>query len=492
MLLLFQGAREKSPISCLGSILYCIDNVPMGFKAEHLRDMVLEAIVETPYAWFNDLKKHLRKSPKSFKTICRMIGKGVRMQNHIDFLVAATRVVLDIPILLVKPQYEIDEEGRYNMFFQEEYCLNSDASLNPGDFKIKLVYNGVDHYAPFFEKETALLISKGEPALVQLANAFYSLKEISPLIPKGCSLRRGYNKLQTQLKFCFNLGSTANFKTGYMDVLQSANAPIPLDDPLAVPTTRRRKSETVSSAAAATAPSTASTSQVAKDDVFDPSVNYGVTPPVLTFPDGIIPQTKFGFDVMPHRRDTYMLPTQCPCGKFFVSVENLELHQTGDHVDDAYNCSWTVAFGDIEGQCEEEFKRKDRMWRHFRKVHQHRFLHYCDFRNCAFGSDERWAVLAHMEKEHFVQVAKKCGDCSKIFHQKHEAKSHALVCGDKSAKPLACPHCNKTFRNPGQHRRHVRQHTDPSAFFYCDRCGKKFTNVTGKLNHMKNVDCAPV
>ena len=68
--------------------------------------------------------------------------------------------------------------------FDVEYCIPEDRNIPIEDFKIQLVYNGWNHFTPFFPQCVAEIIRKGEPLLRKISHALDGLKQLSQLVPK--------------------------------------------------------------------------------------------------------------------------------------------------------------------------------------------------------------------------------------------------------------------------------------------------------------------
>ena len=72
------------------------------------------------------------------------------MKAGIFFYVAAARLVLGEPILLIRPTEHISGTSMPYYTFDVEYCIPEDRNIPIEDFKFRLVYNGWNHFTPFF------------------------------------------------------------------------------------------------------------------------------------------------------------------------------------------------------------------------------------------------------------------------------------------------------------------------------------------------------
>ena len=72
------------------------------------------------------------------------------MKAGIFFSVSAAQLVLGEPILLICPTEHISGTSTPYYTFDVEYCIPEDQNIPIEDFKIWLVYNGWNHFTPFF------------------------------------------------------------------------------------------------------------------------------------------------------------------------------------------------------------------------------------------------------------------------------------------------------------------------------------------------------
>ena len=70
-------------------------------------------------------------------------------------------MLIQKPIMLIKPKQVKLTGGRVHYDFFQEYLLQSDHNLQNKDFKIRLIFNAVNHYAPFHPKESGDVINSG-------------------------------------------------------------------------------------------------------------------------------------------------------------------------------------------------------------------------------------------------------------------------------------------------------------------------------------------
>ena len=137
-------------LSSYQSVLFCLDNVPVTYSKEQLRDAVVELLVTQPRKCVTELKAHLQKTTWSYKQLVLELIEGKEMKAAIFFYVTAAQLVLGEPILLIHPTEHISGTSMPYYTFEHEYCIPEDQNIPIQDFRIRLVYNGWNHFTPFF------------------------------------------------------------------------------------------------------------------------------------------------------------------------------------------------------------------------------------------------------------------------------------------------------------------------------------------------------
>ena len=161
---LVYGASRESNSSSLQSVMTCIDNVPDDYPFKFVTRALLHKLVTDWKSMSRVLKRHLDKSKHSYQKLVLDLSKDEKMNAATDFYVAGLRVLYDIPILLVQPHKITHPSGETDYVFKEEYCIDGDEILNPSDFRIRLLFNGLNHYTLFYPAEIADIINDGHPA----------------------------------------------------------------------------------------------------------------------------------------------------------------------------------------------------------------------------------------------------------------------------------------------------------------------------------------
>ena len=130
------GAKYESPLSCFVSLLKCIDNVPAHYRVEDFACEVLQLLVNTPEACAKELRPHLHKTTRSYKKLILDLANEEEMNMACDFYLGAASMLIQKPIMLIKPKQVKLAGGRVHYEFFQEYLLESDHNLQDKDFKI--------------------------------------------------------------------------------------------------------------------------------------------------------------------------------------------------------------------------------------------------------------------------------------------------------------------------------------------------------------------
>lgn len=99
--------------------------------------------------------------------------------------------------------------------------------------------------------------------------------------------------------------------------------------------------------------------------------------------------------------------------------------------------------------CDQYFPTRDMEFEHA-KVHESKWLHYCD-------------------------------DCEREFDSYKAKRAHNVTCVDK----LMCKHCDMVLESKGKKRQHEQKHCDEAHGQICDLCGEKFKSYNTLDQHVK-------
>ena len=192
---------KVNSLSSFQSVLFCLDNVPETYGKEQLKDAVVELLVTNPSKCVEELKCHLQKTTCSYRELVLDLIAQKEMKAGIFFYVAAARLVLGEPILLIRPREHTSGTSTPYYTFDVEYCIPEDRNIPIQDIKIRLLYNGWNHFTPFFPQCVAEIIRKGQPMLKKVAKALEGLKQLSELVPQK-SLEKWTAKYDRTFRSC--------------------------------------------------------------------------------------------------------------------------------------------------------------------------------------------------------------------------------------------------------------------------------------------------
>ena len=182
------GARQAGPYVAYTSLLTCIDNVPGHYKVEDFSREVFESLVSTPDYYCDKLQRHLDKTERSYQRLVLDLAAGAHMNAACDFYLGAASLHLDMPIMLIKPKQRTDRRGMVHYEFYQEFLFPEDKDRSLKEFKIRLVYNGVNYYAPFYSKELAEVILDGDPVMAQIQRSYQDVKNLANRLPQNTQI----------------------------------------------------------------------------------------------------------------------------------------------------------------------------------------------------------------------------------------------------------------------------------------------------------------
>ena len=289
------------------------------------------------------------------------------------------------------------------------------------------------------------------------------MKQIIGKVPTKAKINGALQQMSIHLRAAAQIAETVRFECGVGDTTPVSQLPVPLQTGATEPILRKCK----------TADETAETAEG------EPAPKCHTD----------------GFDC----KDTELMPRQCHCGKVFDTSNNLKHHITVIHKNNNWSCSgeWEYDDGSIEPClqiCSDQFA----LWKHFRTLHQGRYLYYCDIAGCDYGCDQKTEIPKHKLQKHNKKPQKDdpaivCNNCKKVVSQKGKYELHAKICGKPATRPFACGKCVKTFRDRDQLRIHTKQDHpskagDRSGFYKWQECGKEYRSISAHRHHMKKHD----
>ena len=155
------ATSKVNSLSSFKSVLFCLDNVPETYgkrtvKRRHSRIIGDKAKQMCRRVEMSSAKDNTLLPGISFDLIAQK-----EMKAGIFFYVAAARLVLGEPILLIRPTEHTSGTSTPYYTFDVEYCIPEDRNIPIQDIKIRLLYNGWNHFTPFFPQRVAEIIRKG-------------------------------------------------------------------------------------------------------------------------------------------------------------------------------------------------------------------------------------------------------------------------------------------------------------------------------------------
>ena len=130
------GAKNESALSSFVSLPKCIDNVPAHYRVEDFAHEVLQLLVNTLEACAKELKAHLHKTTRLYKKLILDLANEDDMNAACDFYLGAASMLIEKPIMLIKPKQVKLAGGCVKYEFFQEYFLESNRNLQDKDFKI--------------------------------------------------------------------------------------------------------------------------------------------------------------------------------------------------------------------------------------------------------------------------------------------------------------------------------------------------------------------
>ena len=117
---------------------------------------------------------------------------------------------------------------------------------------------------------------------------------------------------------------------------------------------------------------------------------------------------------------------QCHCGEAYADDIALKRHIKVVHRNNYWPCSGEWVWDDgTESHCPQVCRDKFSLWKHFQTQHQDQYLHYCLVDSCNWGTDEKTALLQHIQNIHkrkpvadVVSQQIKCPNARSVFHRK--------------------------------------------------------------------------
>ena len=259
------------------------------------------------------------------------------MNAACHFYLGTALLFLDMPIMLIKPKQRMDRWGVVHYEFYQEYLFPEDEQRAKMDFKIHLVYNGINYYAPFYAEELADLITEGDPVMLQIQQSHQDVKSIISRLPKNTQINGVMQQIAVHMRASVLIAGSVCFQSGIGDTSTVSQLPFPVNTGvLKDPVTCKRKA-------------TATTTTVSQQPGTSSQPATGPTPAKVANVSLI------GSD----HTDIDFMPNQCHCGQAFDSQADVKRHVKVVHRNEYWGCSGEWVWDDgTESHCPKVCKDK--------------------------------------------------------------------------------------------------------------------------------------
>ena len=494
-----QGATKKTSLSLFENILHQLDNLPEWYTARHLKRQVLNYAVQNRSFLIEEFPQHLEKTNKSYyKIIEDLCIEKNAIGYAADFLIAVCRLVLQIPIVIIRP-YAVKYQGpgskgrtrsttSTDYYCKQVFLCEADKKLEvPRDVPIVLVHNGIDFYAPARLIPIAVVKAKADLTIAKMEKAHKMAEEVVGLSPGKTDMRAAWSQVSVHLGAAIQIAKSADATLGTADVTTPATMPLPVfPAPGPRPFRKRRRRPSATSTTVSTAGEGEQTEEGAVGS--DPNVAEGEAEGGEGDQPESAPKKKRLDDDPWWWQDCNLNDLQCCCGLQYNTKDELTVHMSNMHVNNTWRCSAMVKDKDDpskSNQCPHKFSIKSNCWKHYREKHENRHNFYCEVRDCAemYGCDEEARVKWHQWKKHQIPTDIRCKKCDRPFPQNGKKNQHEALCGSKE-KPNKCDvaDCGYSCRSTRSLKIHMKtKHAKPgeaSNWIYCTKkgCDKKYTS----------------
>ena len=222
MILSFQGSRSYGLLAPYESLLSVIDDVPDWYTVENFWDEIIDMLCCQSSYLIDVLLLQLQYAGFSYKQLVQHLHNGQLMSTGIDFYMAAARQFLAHPIVVIKPQFNVDKNtrGQPKFVFEKEYFYEKDSYLADGMIPLKFIFNGCNYYALFLQADAARIVRVGAPILHGVQASFNNLTDLIEAIPPRASLNAGLRKLFLYLKAASNIAKGTKLTAGYSEAAE--------------------------------------------------------------------------------------------------------------------------------------------------------------------------------------------------------------------------------------------------------------------------------
>ena len=370
-------------------------------------------------------------------------------------------------------------------------------------FKIKLGYNGIQHYFPIIPKGVMQYLDAYNSAMYYTKNARINLKNLSEQAPPDSNFRKLVFIAYEGLMATTTVLSGLNPVTGTTGAATTATT-FDFGYPFSSTSSSAKQRKVAAPVAPTSSKSGESSKSKRRDKDYDPEEEeeeeQEEEPVAFQQPGEVDDSPEI---TMKHDRQLKKLPTQCFCGKSgFKSTAEVDNHRAAVHTGhgkgknpktkkpkDYWKCH----------SCDEVSGDPRACWKHFRTNHLKNFIHYCPVPGCSHGNDQKDSIVSHILRAHpndKVWVDKchqqnwlRCKKCLKFFTSIKGKNKHEVLCGQPKVK-LTCKfeNCFKTYKNQETLDQHVETaHHGKGHKCLCPICGQGFSSEQSLDRHVNNM-----
>ena len=311
---------------------------------------------------YDDLQEHVDKSELSYADICEHFantkGEVTMPPGTGDFIIFATRLFIQQPIVIIKPSIKKKGRKKDNEYVFEKVFVNElDKKLDKSEIGIVLVWNGLDYFAPAMEK---VICEISDDLIYSQSNLLYTLDksiELQGKLPPSASkdtLGKAIIHMRAAKEFlCGTLVTTGttNVAPGMAAIASRVKVMRPRHFRHFTNPAKKRKNANGDPEAAGTG--NGDNTEIEESNEYDdPDACY-----------------------------TGRNPGKCCFGVEFNMPDELDNHVKIVHTErHNWSCTGKLISEGKEVPCEQSFTRGDTLWTHYRKVHLKIYHYMCSLK----------------------------------------------------------------------------------------------------------------
>ena len=155
------------------------------------------------------------------------LTKAQKPGNAIHFIVSATSLMINIPLLMVYPEQTVDKNtNRVTTKKYKEMALCHALSRKIwSQYPIKLIFNGIDRYFPFINDKIGIIANLGNPAVTGLNDLCQDFEILINEVPNNTALKVGLNEMLQHMKAAQKVGDKLSFTKGTLEFTNENQQP---------------------------------------------------------------------------------------------------------------------------------------------------------------------------------------------------------------------------------------------------------------------------